>query len=409
MSRKILNWPTKSCTRVIGNYRSSHGSTLVDIGGKSYLDMFGSISSLPVGYNHPKMVELARKVDPNVLIHKPATGFFPPDYYPELLNNVVKKSGLKHTSFYTMATGSEAVENAIKLAYLKRSRYAGFRASEKMKVISLETGFHGRTLGALSATHSNVGYKEGFPSFPWLKLPVGDDKETLHKLHEYLETENVAACIIEPIQAEGGDVHMDFGLARDIHTALRDAQVPLIVDEVQTGLGATGKMWGHDHWDLPVPPDFVTVSKKAHQAGVFLFEEDIPEKHYQIFNTWLGNPWDHIKLDCTLDIIHEENLLDRVNKTGKILKSGLHEIEQQTPDSIFGSVSNVRGLGTFCAFDIDNNRTLVQELQMNGTIVGACGSQTVRIRPPLTVTPEEAKKFLQILERTLEQDLPCVF
>ena len=393
---------TRQCTRIIADYKKSCGFTLVDSNGKKYLDMFGSIASLPLGYNHPKLVKLARSVDPSVLIHKPAMGFFPPVEYSRLLNNVIKMSGLPHNRFYTMATGSEATENAIKLAYLRRQRITGMPADEcsKMKVLSFETGFHGRTLGALSATHSNSGYKDGFPTFPWLKLPVGNSEQTITKLGQYLQTEALAACIIEPIQAEGGDVQLEPSVARDIRQKLYDARVPLIVDEVQTGVGATGKMWGHEWWELESfglpPPDFVAVSKKAQTAGIFLFEEDVPEKCYQIFNTWLGNPWDLTKFEMILRAIHDDCLLVKVSNTGDYIQSQLQKIGDP--------VVNVRGQGTMIAFDVQpplTNRQLMQILEDNGVIVGVCGKNSIRLRPPLTIGLEEADLFIQILRGSL--------
>ena len=398
------NWPTKQCTRIVADYKQSRGSTLVDENNRRYLDMYGSIASLPLGYNHPVLLNLVKSVHPSILIHKPATGFFPPMEYPRLLDSIIKMSTLPHDMFFTMATGSEAVENAIKLAYLRQIRHKQLCSvrGTSMKVLSLETGFHGRTLGALSATHSKSGYKDSFPTFSWLKLPIGDSKQTLKRLEYYLEREDLAACIIEPIQAEGGDVHLDYELARTIREMLSKHNVPLIVDEVQTGLGATGKMWAHQWWELKEhgldPPEFITVSKKTQQSGIFFFKEDIPKQYYQVFNTWLGNPWDLKKFETILKIIHNDVLLFKVNNVGAYLKSELRHIG----DPIY----NVRGKGTMIAFDVKeplNNKLMVETLENNGAIVGMCGTNSVRLRPPLTIGRKDVDMFMRILVNTLDQ------
>ena len=300
---------------------------------------------------------------------------------------------------YKESTG----ENALKLAYLRSKRVLSLSNEQcsSMKVLSLETGFHGRTLGALSATHSNSGYKEGYPSFPWLKLPVGNPETTVKTLKKYLASGQIAACILEPIQAEGGDVHLDPALARDIRRLLWISGVPLIVDEVQTGVGGTGKMWAHEWWELEkhnlAPPEFVTVSKKSQQAGIFFFEEDLPARYYQIFNTWLGNPWDLAKFETILDTIHEDKLLDRVQETGEYLQSELNNIG--------GPISNIRGKGTMVAFDIHEpfkNHQLLRRLELNGAIVGTCGENSIRLRPPLTADKDDVSLFIIILRKSLD-------
>ena len=228
----------------------------------------------------------------------------------------------------TMACGSCANENAFKVAFIHyQNRVRGERVTfteeelqscmvnvapgcPDLSILSFTGGFHGRTMGCLSSTRSKPIHKLDIPHFEWpvapfplLKYPLDDPEnmkinaaEEARCLAETEETlnkhSNIAAMIIEPIQAEGGDNHA----SNDFFCKLRDMasrkNVLFIVDEVQTGGGITGKMWGHEHWGLSEPPDIVSFSKRTQVAGYFMKKSSNlrPKESYRIFNTWMGDP-----------------------------------------------------------------------------------------------------------------------
>lgn len=401
MNRLLQRFPSHNTVRFPIDYQKSHGNWMIDHNGQTYLDMFGSISSLPLGYNHPKLTKLTQDVHPSLLTHKPASGIFPSVDYLNDLNNILElndsglnKAQLDYDSFYTFSTGSEANENAIKLCFLRGKMLYPAIKPEKMKMISLSHGFHGRTVGALSLTHSQSGYKEGFPNIEWIKYDIDNDQDDLVNFIDIINEHHCIGMIVEPIRAEGGDKYYSIDKIRQIRNLLYYRNIPFIVDEVQTGLGATGKMWGFQHWDLEHKPDFVVVSKKCQTAGIFLDKIDIPDEPYKIFNTWFSNPWDLKKFNCILDVVNSERLLERVVNVGDFMKGALHRKSFMMNNK--WNIRNVRGMGTFIAFDVDSNTEYLSYLQNEkNIIVGKCSNNTIRLRPSLTLDINDAEQFLK--------------
>ncbi|CAG9783699.1 unnamed protein product [Diatraea saccharalis] len=176
----------------------------------------------------------------------------------------------------------------------------------------------------------------------------------------------------------------------------------LIIDEVQTGCGPTGKMWCHEHFDLPTPPDVVTFSKKM-LIGGFYFKPQFKAPHpYRIFNTWMGDPGKLILLECVLKVMRQNNLLCLVEQSGTILKNGLLELETEYPFHI----NSVRGRGTFLSFNVSSTAMrdkLIINLKKNGVLCGACGETSIRLRPALIFAPKHAQIYLDILRKTLNK------
>jgi len=174
------------------------------------------------------------------------------------------------------------------------------------------------------------------------------------------------------------------------------------MDEVQTGCGPSGKMWCHEHFNLPEPADFVTFSKKMLTGGFYSLPEFRPQQGYRIFNTWMGEPSKVMMLEKVVEIIKRDNLLDNVNASGKRLQDGLKDFSIRYPQH----VSNTRGLGTFCAFDSSSpakRDEIVSRLKVEGVQSGGCGDQSVRLRPALVFEPHHADIFLERLEKVLKQ------
>jgi len=174
-----------------------------------------------------------------------------------------------------------------------------------------------------------------------------------------------------------------------------------IIDEVQTGGGATGKWWAYEHFNLPESPDIVCFSKKLQSAGFYFKKELFPSHPYRIFNTWMGSVPTTLQTKKIIEVVKRDNLLESVQETGEKLLKGLLKLSK-----VDQRISNIRGLGTFSAFDCVDpqfRESLIKKLRNNGISIGPCGFNSVRIRPTLTFSSKHAEVFLGILEKTLTQ------
>ena len=207
----------------------------------------------------------------------------------------------------------------------------------------------------------------------------------------------VCAIIVEPILAEGGDVFLSNEFARGLRKLTEELGIYFIVDEVQTGVVTSGTFWMHEQWGLPTPPDYVLFAKKMLSPGFYQREELALQTPYRHFNTYMGDAARFVLTGALVDTVLEENLFEKATKTGAYLKSKLEsEIGEQFPSC----VSNVRGRGTFLAFDCaDGGRrdALRAALLRNGVLQGPCGTRTLRFRPCLVFGREHADVYCERL------------
>ncbi|KAL6073536.1 4-aminobutyrate aminotransferase [Balamuthia mandrillaris] len=420
------------------DYTKSKGNYVVDADGNVLLDVFSQIASLAVGYNNPALWEAARSDErwTRMLVNRPALGVMPPGDWPELLQSSfmrVAPKGLDQV--FTAMCGSCANECAFKAVFMAHQHQArggeSFTDEElassmqnkppgspHLSILSFQGAFHGRLFGSLSTTCSKAIHKVDIPAFDWPKAPFPKLQYPLEKFQEENKKEEerclkevekiiqeyhvpVAGLIVEPIQAEGGDNWASPAFFRGLREITKKHNVALIVDEVQTGVGATGKFWAHEHWGLTTPPDFVTFSKKMQAAGFYHSLRNRPPQAYRNFNTWLGDPVRALQLEVIIKEIEEKQLLENTRITGEFLQSGLKEIQDKYPDM----VSRVRGVGTFCAFDcstVGDRDKLVDTLRVKGVESGACGDKSIRVRPQLIFQPKHAAQFLDALDAAVK-------
>lgn len=422
------------------DYEKSIGNYLVDADGNTFLDIITQISSIPLGYNHPALIEaLKDKANMAEFINRPCLGFLPPKQFMERISNAllaVAPKGL--TEVQTMACGSCSVENALKAAFfryrdLQRNGSAPTEeeltstminqapGSPKLSAMSFDGAFHGRTFGALSCTHSKSIHKLDVPAFDWpiaqfprYMYPLADhtqendteDKRCLANVEqlidEYKQKAPVAAMIIEPIQAEGGDHHGSANFFKGLRKICNEHNIGMICDEVQTGCGPTGKFWAHEHWNMDDAPDFVTFSKKMLLGGYFYKPAFRPKQAYRVFNTWMGDPAKLIMLESVINVIHREELVQKIDTVGQKLQQGLLQLQGKYSNVI----SNARGKGTFCAFDLKDGPTrdkVLDQLALSGIYAGGCGAQSVRVRTALVFNDKHNEILLERLESVLSK------
>lgn len=423
---------------MMANYQDSFGNYIADLDGNVLLDVYAQIASIPVGYSNPSLLLAATSPDmASAIINRPALGNFPQHDWAEILETGILKVAPKGCNqVFTGQSGSDANELAFKAAFMWRrqqergSADADFTAEEiessmnnqapgapALSIMSFKSGFHGRMFGSLSTTRSKPIHKLDIPAFDWpqapfpmLKYPLeehqaenaAEEARCLAEAEHLMTTWHLppAAVIIEPVQSEGGDNHASPAFFQGLRAITRKHNILLIVDEVQTGVGATGKFWAHDHWDLQDPPDMVTFSKKAQTAGYYFGNDELrPNKPYRQFNTWMGDPARAILFRAIINEIERLDLVQNTAQTGAYLYAGLERLAEKFPREIL----NLRGKGqgTFIAWDSPRREEVLAKAKGVGINVGGSGAQAIRLRPMLIFQKKHADIFLEGMEKVL--------
>lgn len=372
------------------------------------------------------------------IINRPALGNFPShDWAHTLRSGILSVAPKGLNQVFTAMAGSDANETAYKAAFMYRRQqerggaHVEFSEEEikssmlnqapgspQLSILSFKTGFHGRLFGSLSTTRSKAIHKLDIPAFDWpqatfplLKYPLQDhieenrkaEAESLAEVERLITTHPLppAAVVVEPIQSEGGDNHASPNFFQGLRTLTKKHNVLLIVDEVQTGVGATGKFWAHDHWNLDTPPDMVTFSKKAQTAGYYFGNPALrPNKPYRQFNTWMGDPARAILFRGIIEEIKKHDLVNHTAQVGDYLYNGLEDLSQRYPNEIL----NLRGKGqgTFIAFDSPRRDEILVKAKRIGINIGGSGEKAVRLRPMLIFQQRHAGILLEGVEKILK-------
>lgn len=415
---------------LVVDLRRSRGSVIVDaIGGKRYIDFFTFFASMPVGFNHPAL--LSEQFQDELLhaaIAKPSCS----DAYTvemaefvDTFSRVGIPSYLPHAFF--IEGGALAVENALKTAFdwkVRRNFSRGHAEEKGFRIAHFVAAFHGRSGYTMTMTNTDprkVAYYPKFPGWPRIVNPaavfplVGEnldrtvalEQQAVQQLKQaFIEhPDEIAAIIIEPIQGEGGDNHFRTEFFRELRVLADENDALLIFDEVQTGVGMTGKFWAHEHF---VRPDILVFGKKMQVCGILAGPrvDEVPDNVFhvssRINSTWGGNLTDMVRSRKYLEIIEQERLVARAAATGAYLLSRLEDFAREYPELL----SNARGRGLFCAIDIgtaelrDAIRTKAYE---QGLVLLGAGPRAIRFRPALDIDMETLDEGLAILGSVFAQ------
>lgn len=415
---------------IVLDLEKSEGLYLFDSkSGKRYLDFFTFFASNPLGMNHPRLAnkEFLNKIGRTAL-NKPSNSDIYTEEMAEFVDNFDRigiPDYLPHTFF--IAGGALAVENALKVAFdwkVQKNFEKGYRQEKGHKVLHFEQSFHGRSGYTLSLTNTDPTKTKYFPKFDWprvispsMRYPA--TRENIQRAEELeqkainqaerhfeMHKDEIACIIIEPIQGEGGDNHF----RPEFHRALRDLadrhEALLIHDEVQTGIGLTGKFWAHEHY---VKPDILAFGKKAQVCGILAGRriDDIETNCFnvssRINSTWGGNLVDMVRFGRILQVMEEENLVENAASTGAYLQEKLNDLAET-----FEEVTNPRGKGLMCAVDFpdsDTRKAVIRECFENRLMILGCGTRTIRFRPPLTVGKEHIDEGIEIFENAIKSAL----
>lgn len=371
--------------------KDGQGCYIEDINGEQYLDFTSNISSSPLGYGHPEIKELIKRYG-DIGAYKIAGQ----DFYCEehiLLAEKLLSITMSNSKVFFINSGAEAVENAIKLAYRKKGPLPG---------ISCLNAFHGRTLGALTFTFSKEVQKSNFPEFPVkrIKFCTSDKDPEIDAIEKLACEYKISFIIIELVQGEGGINVASKNFAKKINLISRKYKIPLIIDEIQTGLARTGKWWAFQYYDIK--PDIISIAKSL-QVGAVVFDKKFEPTHRGVLSsTWGGGHRIDMAIGLKIiDIIEREKLLDKVYKNGDFLKQYLIELK-----NVNDMIMDVRGMGLMLGVEFykkEDRNKVINKLFKNKLLVIPAGIKTIRILPPLIITKQEISKGLEIFERVLKE------
>jgi len=417
---------------IVMDLEKSKGSWVFDSKrGRAVLDFFTNFATCPIGYNHPRVnTPEFRERLADVAVNKPANSDIYTTYFAEFVETfarlAVPPSLNKHMFF--IEGGALGIENAVKSAidWKVRKNFRKGSASERgTQIMHLREAFHGRTGYTLSLTNTADPVKtQYFPKFDWPRIDnpkihfpanaesLGNaarrEKAALEQAKKFLveRKDDIAAFIMEPIQGEGGDNHFRPEFFKAVRELCDENEMLLIFDEVQTGVGLTGKMWGFQNFG--VEPDMFCYGKKTQVCGfasndrIFDIEENVFTVGSRINSTWGGNLTDMVRSQRFFEIIDEENLVDNAARVGAHFVGELQRFSAEFPKL----VSNVRGRGLMAAFDLpsgDLRNAAIKAMMQNDVMVLASGQQSIRFRPPLNLSTEEAAEGIRRMEKALKQ------
>lgn len=364
------------------------GAKLWDVEGKEYIDALAGIAVNNVGHSHPRMVK-AIKEQAEKLIH--ISNFYVSEPQMHLAKKIAELSGMERVFFGN--SGAEAAEGAIKVArkYASKNGRGG-------TIMTMQNAFHGRTLATVAATGKKA-MMQGFDPIPtgFCHVPFNDMDIIREKVNQ-----DTAAIMLEPIQGEGGIRPADPVFLKELRAFCDEENVVLIFDEIQCGIGRTGKMFAHEHYD--VKPDVMSLAK-ALGGGVPIGAVVANEKVGSAIDwgdhgtTFGGNPLVCATALEVLSIIEEEGLMQKADELGSWVKN---EVENAKSD--FPEIKDIRGKGLMLGIVVDlEPKEVVVNMMNKGVLANATAGNVIRLVPPLTITKDEMSLVLKVMFDSIKE------
>jgi L-lysine 6-transaminase len=415
---------------LVFDFEKSKGSYLYDAKyNKKYLDFFTFFASMPIGFNHPRIINDDQFLDKlkKVATVKPSNSDIYTVELAEFVDTFTRIAGHPHLeNYFFISGGALGVENALKAAFdwkVRKNFEKGLKEEIGNQVIHFKQSFHGRSGYTLSLTNTDdIRKTMYFPKFKWPRITnpkctfpmdaentakvIELEDQAIREIYDAFDKnpDDIACIIIEPIQAEGGDNHFRPEFIRELRRIADEQEALLIFDEVQTGIGLTGEMWAFETYD--VLPDIISFGKKTQVCGTASSKrinevESVFKVPSRINSTFGANLVDMVRCARYLEIIKEENLLQNVRERGKFVQEGLQKIAWENE-----LISNVRGKGLFIAFDLpdkERRNKLHQLAYENQLIILVCGDRSIRLRPALDLKQEDAETFLELISTIIKK------
>jgi len=410
--------------KLVVDLEKSRGSRLVDAAtGRSFIDFYSFYASMPVGFNHPYFNSPAVEADllaaAKIKIANADVYSVPYATFVETFARVMGAPPLAR--YFFIDGGALAVENALKAAmdWKVRKNLAAGRGERGTEILHFQGAFHGRSGYTMSLTNTDPRKTDLFAKFPWPRVPtpfidfsLPEPERTAKVIQKEEETEaqilkviaergvDIAAIIIEPVQGEGGDNHFRGEWLRTLRRICDENDMLLIFDEVQAGMGISGKNWCCQHFD--VLPDLLVFGKKAQVCGVMAaprldeVKDNVFRLPSRINSTWGGNFCDFVRSTHYLRIIQEEKLVDNARDKGAYFLAELQKIAAKN-----SLLTAVRGRGLLLAFNLPNRES--RDRFWNGAyelglLVLRCGERSIRLRPVLDLKDDVIDDALKIID-----------
>jgi len=411
--------------KVVVDLDKSRGSYLYNaVTNKPLIDLYGFFGSNPIGFNHPYFNDPAVQRD---LLRAAKIKIANSDVYSEgyaefveTFERVVGRAPLERYLF--IEGGALAVENCLKAAmdWKVRKNMAAGKGERGTQVLHFRRAFHGRSGYTMSLTNTDPRKTDLFAKFDWprvscphidFSLPESEreadvtarEAKSEREIRAFIEQRGVDICamIIEPIQGEGGDNHFRGEWLQKLRTICDENEILLIFDEVQCGMGATGRNWCSEHFN--VVPDLMAFGKKAQVCGVMAGPriDEVKDNAFRLSSrlnsTWGGNFTDMVRSTHFLRIIEKEHLVENAGKVGEYFLEQLRALQREEP-----RISAARGRGLFLAFDLPDGKTR-EEFWKGfydlGVLTLRSGENSIRFRPPLDITAEVVDEAMDAMRK----------
>ena len=411
--------------KIVVDLEKSRGSYLVDAAtGHRLIDLYGFFGSMPIGFNHPHFDEPDVQRDlVRAAKAKVANSDVYSEAYARFVDTFARVAGLSPLDRYLFVEGGAlAVENTLKAAMdwkVRKNRAAG-HGERGTEILHFRHAFHGRSGYTMSLTNTDPRKTDLFAKFDWprvscphldFSLPeserekdvIAREKKAAQEIQSWIAKRGIDICaiIIEPIQGEGGDNHFRGEWLRKLREICDENDILLIFDEVQTGLGTTGKVWCSQHFD--VVPDLMSFGKKAQVCGIMAgprldeVKDNAIRLPSRLNSTWGGNLTDMVRSTHVMHVIEREFLIENAAKVGAHFLKHLHELQQYEP-----MISAVRGRGLFIAFDLPDGKTrerFWKGLYDLGVLTLRSGERSIRFRPALDITAEVVDEAMGLIRQ----------